>query len=126
MASESPRRGIWRTGSASSSSLGSSRSRLDHSISLEAIMKAAHLNVFGGPEVVTIGEAHLRNLQPGDAVVRVEVASANPLDLKVIAGYMQQVFPVEFPYVPGTDFSGVVDAVGTEVTDLRDRKSTRL
>ena len=82
-------------------------------------MKAAHLNVFGGPEVITIGEAHLRDLQPSDAVVRVEVASANPLDLKIIAGYMQQVFPVEFPYVPGTDFSGVVNAVGAEVTDLR-------
>lgn len=82
-------------------------------------MKAARLNVFGGPEVITLGEAHLRDLQPNEAVVSVEVAGANPLDLKIIAGYMQQVFPVEFPYVPGTDFSGVVDAVGAEVTNLR-------
>jgi len=82
-------------------------------------MKAALLKAFGGADVITVGEVSLRDLQPDDAVVRVEVAGVNPLDLKIIAGYMQQVFPVEFPYVPGTDFSGVVDAVGAKVTNLR-------
>lgn len=82
-------------------------------------MKTALINAFGGPDVVMISEVHMNDVQPGDAVVRVEVASANPLDLKVIAGYMQQVFPVEFPYVPGTDFSGVIETVGSEVTNLR-------
>src|SRR5690606_6957566 len=73
---------------------------------------------FGGAELITVGEVNLRGLQPDEAVLTVEVASANPLDLKIIAGYMQQVFPIEFPYVPGTDFSGVVDAVGADVTHL--------
>lgn len=82
-------------------------------------MKAALINVFGSSEVIAIGESHPRNLQPNEAAISVEVAAVNPLDLKIIAGHMQQVFPVEFPYVPGTDFSGVVDAVGAEVTNLR-------
>lgn len=82
-------------------------------------MKTALINAFGSPDVVTIGEASLRNPQPHDAVVRVEVAGINPLDLKIIAGYMQQVFPVEFPYAPGTDFSGVVEATGAQVTGLK-------
>lgn len=81
-------------------------------------MKTALINAFGHPDVVTISEVSLRDLQPDEAVVSVEVAGANPLDLKIFAGYMQQVFPVEFPYVPGTDFSGVVDAVGADVTHL--------
>lgn len=81
-------------------------------------MKTALISAFGGPEVVTIGQAGLRKLQPHDAAVRVEAVGVNPLDLKIIAGYMQQVFPVEFPYVPGTDFSGVVEAVGAQVTSL--------
>lgn len=84
-----------------------------------ATMKTALIQSFGGPDVVTLGEATLKELQPDEAAVRVEVASANPLDLKIIAGYMQQVFPVELPYVPGTDFSGVVEAVGAEVTALK-------
>ena len=81
-------------------------------------MKSAFISAFGGPDVVTIGETGLRKLQPHEATVRVEVAGANPLDLKMIAGHMQQVLPVEFPYVPGTDFSGVVEAVGAKVTNL--------
>jgi NADPH:quinone reductase-like Zn-dependent oxidoreductase len=82
-------------------------------------MKTALINSFGGTDVVTVGEARLRDLQPDEAAVRVEAASINPLDLKIIAGYMQQFFPVEFPYIPGTDFSGVIEAVGTQVTNLR-------
>jgi NADPH:quinone reductase-like Zn-dependent oxidoreductase len=31
---------------------------------------------------------------------------------------MQQVFPISFPYVPGTDFSGVVEEVGGQVSSL--------
>jgi NADPH:quinone reductase-like Zn-dependent oxidoreductase len=82
-------------------------------------MKIARIQAFGGPDVVTIGEASLREPQPDEAAVRVEAASVNPLDLKIIAGYMQQIFPVELPYVPGTDFSGVIEAVGTQVTGMK-------
>lgn len=84
-----------------------------------SIMKAAVITTFGGPDVVTIGEAPVRVPQPDEAVVHIEAASINPLDVKIIAGHMQQVFPAEFPYVPGTDFSGVVDAVGARVPHLQ-------
>ena len=82
-------------------------------------MKAALIKTFGAPDVVSIGEAHTRDPQPGEVVVRVEAAGINPLDVKIIAGYMQQVFPVNFPYVPGTDFSGVVEVVGAQVAHLQ-------
>ncbi|SFT58659.1 NADPH:quinone reductase [Kosakonia arachidis] len=82
-------------------------------------MKAALIQTFGSPDVISIGEMTVRNPQPGEVVVRIEAAGINPLDVKIIAGYLQQVFPVDFPYVPGTDFSGVVDVVGTQVTHLQ-------
>lgn len=82
-------------------------------------MKAALIKTFGSPDVVSISEAHTRNLQPSEVVVRVEAAGINPLDVKVIAGYLQQVFPVDFPYVPGTDFSGVVEVIGAQVVHLQ-------
>jgi NADPH:quinone reductase-like Zn-dependent oxidoreductase len=81
-------------------------------------MKVASINAFGGPDVITIGVADLPKLQPHEVNLRVEAAGVNPLDLKIIAGYMQKVFPVQIPYVPGTDFSGVVEGVGTQVTTL--------
>jgi 2-desacetyl-2-hydroxyethyl bacteriochlorophyllide A dehydrogenase len=82
-------------------------------------MKAASISVFGGPEVVTLDEARLKPGGADEAVVRVEAASVNPLDVKIIAGYMQPVFPVELPYIPGTDFSGTVSSIGAHVTHLK-------
>lgn len=66
-------------------------------------MKAALIKSFGGPDVVSIGEARVRDLQPAEVMVRIEATGINPLDVKIIAGYLQQVFPIDFPYVPGTD-----------------------
>jgi NADPH:quinone reductase-like Zn-dependent oxidoreductase len=79
-------------------------------------MRAALVNTFGGPDIVSIGETALRDMRPDEVTVRIEAAGLNPLDLKIVAGSMQQVFPVAFPYIPGNDFSGVVEAVGAQVT----------
>ena len=82
-------------------------------------MKTAFISTFGTPDVLAIGERGLRAPGPADVTVHVEAAGVNPLDLKMVAGYMQQVFPVELPYVPGTDFSGVIESVGAQVTSLK-------
>lgn len=83
------------------------------------MMKTSYINTFGGPDGIVFSTAADTTLQLHEARVRVEMASVNPLDLKMIAGYMQQVFPVTFPYTPGTDFSGVVDAVGAGVNNIK-------
>ena len=82
-------------------------------------MKTASINAFGSPDAVVIGQRPVRATNPGEVLVRVQAASVNPLDVKMIAGHMQQVFPVKLPYVPGTDFSGVVESVGAEVTAVK-------
>lgn len=82
-------------------------------------MKTSYIHAFGGADVVQIGAAAERAPESHEATVRVEMASVNPLDLKIIAGYMQRVFPVNFPYTPGTDFSGMVDSVGAKVTHVK-------
>lgn len=82
-------------------------------------MKSASISVFGGPEVVTLHYPAMGKPGAEEVLVRVEAASVNPLDLKIIAGYMQPVFPIELPYVPGTDFSGIVSSIGEQVTHLK-------
>jgi NADPH:quinone reductase-like Zn-dependent oxidoreductase len=47
--------------------------------------------------------------------VRIEAAAFNPLDSKIAAGAMQDWFPIQFPYTPGTDFAGVVEKTGDGV-----------
>jgi NADPH:quinone reductase-like Zn-dependent oxidoreductase len=82
-------------------------------------MKTALIRAFGGPDVVTLADIDLREVQANEIAVRVEAAAVNPLDLKMIAGAMQQVFPSQLPYVPGTDFSGAIEAVGNDVEGMR-------
>lgn len=82
-------------------------------------MKTAYITTFGGPDVIELRTVADTVPQAHEALVRVEMASANPLDLKMIAGDMQQVFPVTLPYTPGTDFSGVVEAVGDGVSHVK-------
>ena len=55
----------------------------------------------------------------GEVRVRVTAAALNPLDVKLTQGHMQEWFPLTFPYVPGTDFAGIVDEVGESVDSFR-------
>ena len=52
----------------------------------------------------------------GEVLVKVAGAALNPLDTKIHAGYMTDFFPVEFPYVPGTDVSGTIEAIGDGIS----------
>ena len=57
---------------------------------------------------------------PGQVLVEVAAAALNPLDVNLVAGHLADFFPVEsFPYTVGTDLSGTVAAVGSDVTDWK-------
>ncbi|UPG90001.1 NADP-dependent oxidoreductase [Luteibacter aegosomaticola] len=81
-------------------------------------MKATQIQTYGGPETVTVTDIEPPMPAPGEVVISIKAAALNPLDLKIIAGYMQQVFPIDLPYTPGSDFSGIVQAVGEGVTEV--------
>jgi NADPH:quinone reductase-like Zn-dependent oxidoreductase len=80
-------------------------------------MKAVLLTKHGGPEVLRYGEAPDPIAGPGEVVVDVHAASINAADYKVRLGGSRYNIKT-FPYILGRDFSGVVSAVGTGVTDL--------
>ncbi len=52
----------------------------------------------------------------GEVLIRVKAAGLNPLDVKLHRGYMEQFFPLQFPYTLGTDFAGTIEEIGPEVT----------
>ena len=81
-------------------------------------MKAIVLEEYGGAEQLTLQDIRKPKAGPGQAVIRVVATSLNPIDLKRASGAMRQIFPIEFPFVPGGDFSGVVDEVAEGVTDF--------
>jgi len=78
-------------------------------------MKAMLLSGHGGPEMLHLGEAPDPAAGAGEIVVDVHAASINAADYKVrLGGYSS----LQFPYILGRDFSGVVAALGAGVTDF--------
>ncbi len=86
------------------------------------MMKAIRLNEFGGPEVLQYEDAPIPALKPGEVLVRVHAVGINPPDWYLRDGY--KMLPPEwrpsapFPIIPGTDVSGVVASVATDVKDF--------
>ncbi len=70
----------------------------------------------GDSSVLELVEREVAEAGPGEARVRIVRAGVNPTDWKFRAGGMGE---LAFPeIVPGQDGSGVVDAVGPDVTDV--------
>lgn len=49
-------------------------------------------------------------------MVKVHAAGVNPVDWKVCEGYMQKFMPLELPALMGREASGLVEAIGPDVT----------
>ncbi|ORE98390.1 alcohol dehydrogenase [Aurantimonas sp. 22II-16-19i] len=83
------------------------------------MMKAVRFHAFGGPEVLVYEDAPKPLPSPGEVLVRVRAVGLNPPDWYLRDGY--GMLPPEwrpevaFPAIPGTDVSGIVEAVAGDV-----------
>ena len=76
-------------------------------------MKAIRVHQTGGPEVLRLEEVPEPRPSPGQVLVALRAVGVNPVDTYVRSGrYGQKVFP----YTPGADAAGVIEAVGEGVT----------
>lgn len=81
-------------------------------------MRAAVIHEFGEPSVVRTEDIDDPVVGPDSVLVSVRAAGVNPVDWKVVAGYLQGFFPHHLPLIPGWDVAGVVEAVGPAVTEF--------
>lgn len=80
-------------------------------------MKAIYFENFGGPEVLHYGEQPTPRLKPGQVLIEVHAAGVNPRDWMLRQGtYVGRPLVGRPPIIPGSDVSGVVVDVGTQVT----------
>lgn len=82
-------------------------------------MQAIQAHDYGGPEVLVLEHAQLPRLNADQVLIRLKAAGVNPADWKYRAGLYRQFMPLEFPWTPGLDGSGVVEAVGANVTAFK-------
>lgn len=88
------------------------------------VMKAMQMHTFGGPEVLTYEEVPRSVAGPGEVLLRVYAAGVNPSDWKTRTGFAdlpesRRPPRPSLPFILGHDVSGVVEAVGPEVTTFR-------
>jgi NADPH:quinone reductase-like Zn-dependent oxidoreductase len=79
---------------------------------------ALQFTEYGGPEVLSVGEAPEPHAGPGQIRIMVRAASVNGADWKFMSGRYAQGKPLESTGYPGYDASGVVDEVGDGVTGV--------
>ncbi len=77
-------------------------------------MQAAFIEIQGEPQVFQIGEQPTPVPAEGEVLVRIAASAVNPIDTYIRSGAIP--LPIEFPYIPGCDLAGTVEAVGPETS----------
>lgn len=73
---------------------------------------------YGGPDVLEVVQVDDRMPGPGEVRVAVIAAGANPGEIGIREGMLDEVYPATFPEGQGSDFAGLVAAVGEGVTSF--------
>lgn len=78
-------------------------------------MKAIQVSQTGGPEVLTLVDLPAPVPKPSEALVQIEAAGVNFIDVYFREGR----YPAPLPFINGQEGAGLVVAVGRDVTTLR-------
>jgi NADPH:quinone reductase-like Zn-dependent oxidoreductase len=82
-------------------------------------MKAVRIHSYGDSNVMVYEETPQPVAGEKDALIRVVAASVNMVDIAIRNGYMASYLQYDFPFTPGMDVAGVVEAVGSGVSNLK-------
>src|SRR5579859_3582361 len=76
-------------------------------------MKAIRLLEYGGQLV--FNDVPTPTIARGEILVKVNGTAVNHLDLVKASGTARQILPIDLPWIPGHEFSGVVEQISSDV-----------
>lgn len=79
-------------------------------------MKAIAFERFGDASVLSSVDVPRPKVERHQVLVKIAYTSVNPVDWKIREGYLKDLFPHQFPVIPGWDASGIIEEVGGGVT----------
>jgi len=82
-------------------------------------MKAITIHQYGGPEVLQLEDIPVPSVTTDEVLIKVYASGVNPVDWKIREGLRKSAFPAPLPRILGWDVSGVIEAVGAEVTEFK-------
>ena len=81
--------------------------------SRRARMRAVRLLQYGGQLV--FDDVPTPTIARNEILVRIKSTAVNHLDLVKASGTVRQILPIDLPWTPGHEFSGVVEQIGSDV-----------
>lgn len=82
-------------------------------------MRAVTYNAYTPDDAdLVYGEVPDPKVGPGQVLIEVRAAGVNPVDWKVMAGYLDGMMEAVFPVIPGWDVAGVVTRVGPDTPEF--------
>ncbi len=82
--------------------------------------RAVWIERFGGPEVVQVATVPVPDLGADELLVRVAVASVNPVDWKTAQGKYPPMGEDKLPFALGRDLAGTIETVGDNGGEFRE------
>jgi NADPH:quinone reductase-like Zn-dependent oxidoreductase len=79
---------------------------------IPASARAIRVHAFGGNDQLKLEEVPVVAPGEGEVLVRVAAAGVNPVDWKVVRGYLHGGLPSRFPFVPGWEIAGTIASRG--------------
>ncbi len=76
-------------------------------------MKAVRLSEYGGQ--LAFNDVPTPTIARDEILVKTKSTAVNHLDLVEASGTVRQVLPLDLPWIPGHEFSGVVEQIGSDV-----------
>ena len=76
-------------------------------------MKAVRLLEYGGQLVFK--DVPTPTIARDEILVKVKSTAVNHLDLVKASGTARQILPIDLPWIPGHEFSGVAEQIGSDV-----------
>jgi NADPH:quinone reductase-like Zn-dependent oxidoreductase len=81
-------------------------------------MKAVRYHQYGAADVLKYEEAPIPVVQADEVLIKVAATAFNPADAMIRMGVLKDFLPLELPFTPNVDVSGVIEKVGETVTGL--------
>jgi NADPH:quinone reductase-like Zn-dependent oxidoreductase len=82
-------------------------------------MNAIEFTAYGDSGVIHLTQVDKPQPKENEILIKVTAATVNPMDMKIRSGALQTQIPLSFPFIPGLDVAGIVEAVGSKVSRLK-------
>ncbi|MEK3982876.1 NADP-dependent oxidoreductase [Paenibacillus sp. FSL K6-3166] len=82
-------------------------------------MKAVRYHQYGAVEVLRYEEAPTPDVSADEVLIKVAATAFNPADAMLRMGVMKDILPLELPFIPNVDVSGVIEKIGESVNGFQ-------